>query len=1106
MNDREKLKQAIVAQESLRATLGDAVVDATIAALKKQIEALEPQKPIEQQRKYVTVLFADVSGFTAMSETLDAEEVSDIMNALWKQLDAEIIEHGGHIDKHIGDAVMALWGVETAHEDDPEQAIKAALAMQTAIKEFVTEQPETPLQMRIGLNTGPVFLGAVGSTREFTAMGDTVNLASRLEHAAPVGGILVSHNTYRHVRGVFDVTPQEPITVKGKKEPVQTYVVKRKKPRAFRLRTRGVEGIETRMIGRGAELRHLQDAFYTVFEDRELQMVTISGEAGIGKSRLLYEFDNWLELQAEEFRYFKGRCSEQTSKLPYFLIRDLFAFRFQIAESDPLEVVHEKLEQGIAEFMGTGHEEQAHFIGHLLGYSFVESPYLRGILDDPKQMRNIALHYLTQLFAAVTRERPAVILLEDLHWADDGSLEVIQHLMQECRQLSILIICCTRPPLFERRPLWGEGQEMHTRLDLHPLSKRDSRRLVREILQNVVNIPAELRDLIVNGAEGNPFYVEELIKMLLEEGVIIKEEEQWRVETERLAEIKVPPTLIGVLQARLDRLPETERNILKRASVIGRVFWDKAVERLMSVGSSMNSETSPTHQTLQTLRSHELIFGRETSVFEDTREYLFKHALLRDVTYESVLLRQRRKLHAQAAAWLIEKSGAQIEQYAGLIGEHYEKARQPAKAVEWYGRAGKQAQDAYAPETAIEYYQKALTLLDNEQISGVLETSQVYAQRIRLYEGLSWMLHTSIHNAEAINTFIAMRTAAEAIADVPAQVRAWIGLARIQDSQGDHHASLESAGNAETIAKDAGVSTQKELMMALCTKGWALYRLEDFEKAVMLAEEALTLSTKLDAKREIASSLYLLGWINSLHYDQSVSYVKKSLAILRELGDRAGVARMLNGLAFTAMRHGEWRSALNGFQEALTIAREIGNRSQEMGFLCNIGCVHGNLGEYVAAEADLQQVIEMMDEAGAWFLSVDVYVCLARAYLGQEKIENALVAAQQAMTLAQKSEHPRELILAWRVLGKVAAVVTPVRIDKSDYTAAECFAKALQVCEESGSLQARALFEWAEYELKQGDRAKGEALWQEARELFEKLGMSLLAERMDAEQGGREIS
>ncbi|MBI1879683.1 MAG: AAA family ATPase, partial [Chloroflexi bacterium] len=405
MNEIEQLEQAIAALEAQRALLGDAVADVAIAPLREKLAALQtpspsphtrgmPQEPTEQQRKQVTVLFADVSGFTAMSETMDPEEVSATMNALWSRLDTAITANGGWIDKHIGDAVMALFGVPTVREDDPERAIRAALAMQAELRAFTgasEESPTTPenapkLRMRIGINTGLALLGKVGTTGEYTAMGDAVNLASRLEHAAPVGGILISHDTYRHVRGVFDVLPLEPISVKGKTEPIQVYVVRAAKPRAFRIPTRGVEGIETRTIGREAELQQLQEALFAAYNERKTHLVSIVAHAGVGKSRLLYEFHNWLELQPERIMLFKGRATQETTQLPYSLIRRVLAYRFDIQENDSAAVAREKLEQGMLKVMGADSTEKIHFIGHLIGFDFSNSPYLQGILADARQV------------------------------------------------------------------------------------------------------------------------------------------------------------------------------------------------------------------------------------------------------------------------------------------------------------------------------------------------------------------------------------------------------------------------------------------------------------------------------------------------------------------------------------------------------------------------------------------------------------------------------------------------------------------------------------------------------------------------------------------------
>ncbi|HET7377986.1 MAG TPA: adenylate/guanylate cyclase domain-containing protein, partial [Anaerolineae bacterium] len=443
MDEREQLEQAINALEAQRAILSDAVVNAALSPMREKLAALQVKpQDAEQQRKQVSVLFADVSGFTAMSETMDPEEVSATMNALWRRLDTAITSHSGKVDKHIGDAVMAIFGAPTAHEDDPERAVRAALDMQSELNQFRESahfDSARALQMRIGINTGPVLLGTVGTTSEYTAMGDTVNLASRMEHAAPVGGILISHDTYRHIRGVFEVAPLAPISVKGKTDLIQVYVVKSAKPRAFRVSTRGVEGIETRTIGRESELDRLQEALHHAKEHHKTHLVTIVGEAGVGKSRLLYEFTNWLQLQPDSPFLSRGRATHEMMNLPYSLIRNMLAFQFEIQESDRSSEARNKLERGFADIMGPDSAVMAHFVGHLIGLDFSSSPYLQGILNEARQIRDLAFHYVAQLFTEVTREHQvAVIVLEDIHWADDGSLNLVDHLIHEQPDLPLL--------------------------------------------------------------------------------------------------------------------------------------------------------------------------------------------------------------------------------------------------------------------------------------------------------------------------------------------------------------------------------------------------------------------------------------------------------------------------------------------------------------------------------------------------------------------------------------------------------------------------------------------------------------------------------------------
>lgn len=1097
MNEREQLEQAIAALEAQRALLGDAVVNTALAPLREKLAALtvvQAAPPPGQQRKQVTVLFADVSGFTAMSEKLDAEEVTATMNALWSKLDGAIVAQGGRIDKHIGDAVMALFGAPTAREDDPERAIRAALAMQAELAAFTADSESPRLAMRIGINTGPVLLGAVGTTGEYTAMGDAVNVASRLEHAAPVGGILISHDTYRHVRGIFEMTALEPLSVKGKSEPIRVYVVKGIKPRAFRVPTRGVEGIETRTIGREVELEQLQAAIRAARTGQRAHLVSIIAEAGTGKSRLLYEFTNWLDLQPERTFLFRGRATQEMMQLPYSLIRDVFAFRFDIRDSDRAALARQKLEAGILDFAETADAEatmRAHFIGHLIGFDFSASPYLHGILNDARQIRDRAFHYLVQFFADVCRDRMTVLMLEDIHWADDGSLDLIEHVLHEQPELPLLVLGLARPTLFERRPNWGQGPVTHLRLDLRPLSDQDCRRLVAEILRKVPEIPPALQDLIVTRAEGSPFYVEELIKMLIEDGVIQTGDESWSVAMERLAQVRVPATLTGVLQARLDGLAAPERDTLQQASVVGRVFWGNVVERLHHPDMQPAAFSPHVPERLGALMGKELIFLHDASAFAGTNEYIFKHAILHDVTYESVLRRLRRAYHAQVAEALIELGGERVGEYAGRIGEHFERAEDPARAAEWYWRAGKQAQATYAPATAINYYQKALQFLKMNTVG------PQPAWRFDLHAALGEVLNLQARYADAIEIYTAMRDEAEAVGDTLAQARAWVGLAETQGNHGDHRRALESAVQAEAVARQAN---EAALAKAMFVRGNMLYRMGEAEAALALGEQVLALTQRLGDRRQMAANLVLFGAVHYMlgHYDDTVRYFEDARAIFQELDDRGHLMDTSGNLGVIAHARGDYESAFRYTLEALEIARETGERDGELVWASNLGAARVGLGDYVDAEVELREVIRMAGAGGSWILS-DTYRLLAEACLGQGKTQEALEAAQRALALGQTGEVQEYIAAAWRVLGQVAsALEEPLVIDERPYTAVACFEEALRIYTEIGMEggRARTLKEWARYELAHGDADKGAAKWREACEIYTRLGAELEVRRM----------
>lgn len=735
--DQKHIEQAMEALQAQKTVLGQEVLDTALAALQNELSA-RPSLPIQQ--KEITALCANLSGLTAMTEMMAQDTAYQTINTLWRRLDAVIISHGGCLEKHYGNTVLALFGVDTDRENEPEWAIRAGLAMQTELRAFIRERADVEgtlngaphLHLRIGITTGLSLLGPIGAEADYSALGEAITLAGRLEYSAPEGSILISHKTYQHVRGVFYVQPAEPILFKDIAAPVHVYVVRGAKPHAIRVISRGVEGVETRMVGRNAELTQLKQAFYNVMGEGRVHVVTIVGEAGWGKSRLLYEFDQWLELLPINMTFFQGRASRQTSQLPCWVIRDLFSFYFDVQASDKADSTHKKLIQGISEVVGDNSAEMATYIGHLIGFDPERDYRLQSPQDEPQQIYQRAVDYIVQFFAATTTNGcPVVIVLEDIHWADDGSLNIIDYLARYNKNFPLLIVCPTQPSLYERHPHWGQNWPNHTRIELAPLSQEDSGQLIGEIFRKAPQIPAALQTMLTERTGGNPLFIEEMVKLLIESDVVLTTPNRWQIDAERLAQVQIPATLAKILQNRVLGLPMLERETLQKAAIIGRAFWNHA---LAGMGENSPGEINVNiiNVVLEGLQEKELVLKREASAFADQDEYVFKHTLFQEVTYETVPPALRRTYHAQIARWLTENNGDQVDTYAALIAGHYEAAQQPGLAAEWFNRAGKTAQQAHILPVAFTDYQKALDLWDGLKD---LSPKQV-TQKIETYQGI----------------------------------------------------------------------------------------------------------------------------------------------------------------------------------------------------------------------------------------------------------------------------------------------------------------------------------------------------------------------------------
>jgi len=1022
----EKLEIAISALEAQRLALGEAVVETALAPLQEKLKALRAAASASsadsQQRKIVTVLFADIPGLALLSERLDAEDYRDTANALWESLDALILKRGGRIDKHMGNGVMALWGAEVVREDDAEQAIRAGLEMRAGLGVFRANLPllqavdEQELALRVGMNTGPVIVGLVGTTGEFTALGDTVNLAARLNQAAKPGELLVSQDTYRLVRGLFEVSIQPPLYVKGKTEPVQTYLVHNLKPRAFHFEMRGVEGIETPLVGRRDELGTLQEAYRRLFGQHPLRLVTLVGDLGLGKSRLLQEFLAWTDPLPDDFYLFQGRSHPSQTTTPYALLRDIFSFRFQIQDSDSLAAVQQKMEQGFVEFM-PGDErahEKAHIIGQLIGFDFSASPYLRGVLQDPKQMRSLGFATLARFFAVASGTFPIILVADDLHWADRGSLEALLYLLEHLPAgAPLTAVCTTRPALFERLPEWGIGLPAAHKLELKPLLPAESRALVEQILRKAQLIPPTLRELIVSGAEGNPFYLEELIKMFIDGHVIRPGEETWEIDLDRLDTEAIPPTLAGVLQARLDRLGLLERTSLQRASVVGRIFWDSAVKAL---SSDLEAEQTRLDESLATLHSKELIFPSPASTFTGAQEYAFKHALLRDVTYETVLKRHRQQYHALVADWLSTASGERRGEYLSIIADHYEKAGENDKATVVLLEAGERALSLSAFDEAFRFFRRALPLIHPRQTR----------DQAHLHLKIGEAFYRSGEFADSIKS-------TEKALSLARELSSSILLASCLSQLGQIHADMGAYPQAEKtllqalpMARAAGIPARPTLARVLYGLGNVYWRLGNLEKARACCEESRDISREIGETHTLLMALNRLGVVmGSLgHPAAEENFYKQVLSLAVSVGNRERAAVALNNLGALADEKGDLPKSQGYYLQAIDMAREIGAQQSIALYLINLGHSEVRLGQLDEAKTHLREGLALADHLGAAPWTVTAVLFFAGLFHAFGEIERACSLLRAARSQpAFSSDHQRlmeQMFVEWQVTPETA--------------------------------------------------------------------------------------
>ena len=673
----------------------------------------EQSESRESQRRQATVIFADISGFTAMSEKLDPEEVTEVVNDCFAMVERIVHDLGGTIDKYIGDAVMALFGADRALENAPRRAVTAAIEIRAGLARLNQERRlPAPLAVHIGVNSGLVIAGEVGGEkkRHFTVMGDTVNLAARLEDASEKGQIFVGPATYAETKGDFEYRPTKPLSLKGKAEPVQAYevVAVKEKPDLPTLGA-ATRQISSELVGREQEVAALRERIAS-FLSGAGGITSIVGEAGIGKSRLLAEISGIAELTVATV--LTGRAVSVGSGLSYHPFIELLRTWAGIKSADDEREARAKLEAALALLTPDAGPEILPFIATLMGVRLTgaHAERVRGIEADA--MERLILKAMNDLLGLLSAQRPLLLFFEDLHWADLSSIKLLESLLRLCVEHPLLFVFAARPGFGDtaERILTAARERFADRnleIVLEPLDDRQSQVLIRNLLR-VDNLPHATRQLIARKAEGNPFYIEEIVRALIDQGAVEMHGDRLAV-TAKIDSVTIPGTVQEVILVRVERLDPQAQRLLQIGSVIGRNFFHRL---LVELAGSPDADLEP---MLAMLKERQVIVERRVrrtasirrQTFAAEREYVFKHALIQETIYQSLLNRTRRELHLRAAEAIERVFADQIDDFYGMLALHYGRAEKLDKAEEYLLKAGDVAVRSAASAEALGYFREA---------------------------------------------------------------------------------------------------------------------------------------------------------------------------------------------------------------------------------------------------------------------------------------------------------------------------------------------------------------------------------------------------------------
>jgi class 3 adenylate cyclase/tetratricopeptide (TPR) repeat protein len=982
---------------------------------------LTSKSALEGERKQVTVLFCDIVESSRLAERLDPEAMHALMDRALRLMAEAVHRDEGTVNQFLGDGLMALFGAPLALEDHAVRAVRAALAIQETLGGYsaqLAEEHGVELRLRLGLNTGPVVVGRIGDDlrMDYTAIGDTTHVAARLQALAEPGTILISEATHRQVEGYIRSEPMGPVHVRNRSEPVSVFRVTGRRPARSRLEASAERGL-TQLVGRQRELVVLHECLTRARAGRG-QVVTVTGEPGAGKSRLLFEFRKALD--ERQVTWLEGHCEASAQATPYLPIRHVLQAEFDLEDGDNPLQVQEKLRHGVVGL-------DPALEGTL--------PFLRELFDapggdealkhlEPQIKRRRTFEAVLAVTMAVSRRRPLVVMVEDLHWMDQTSEDYLAFLVDSMAGIPLLLLTTHRPGYSVR---WAD-KSYYSRIGLDLLTEHEAESMAATLI-GAREVPSDVLRVIWDKAEGNPLFVEEIATSLLERGIVGRGTD---VRWARGAVVDIPPTIQDIIRARIDRLGEPVKRTVQNAAVIGREFGLRLLTRI--------SEAAPdVEHSVDTLKRLEFI--HETRFFPEL-EFIFKHAVTKDVTYDSLLVQRRKEVHGAIGRAIEELYADRLDEHAALLAYHYARSDHADKALTYAVLAGDRAARMYANTEAKTFYEEALAITRRRAASPAADRAHVDAILKLAAVGMTRQdIERDLANLEQA------RALTERLGDEGrlAQVLYWRG--RLQYVSGDSAGALacatESLAIADRLADDGLAAPPVNLM-------GRIYALRaEFPKSGQLLERSVEQMRRLGNKSEESTAAGLAGWVLGWtgEFARAVPYADQGIRLAQEIQNpfAEAAALLYRGLIHDA--RGAWPEAIADFARARTVAERVGDRFRAYLAEFSEGQAHTMAGDPARGRTLLEESLTRAQQIGTKFFLAGLKTALANCLIALGELDAVPTLCREAIQIAQETGDRFFGALAHRTLAEALCALTP-----PDLAGAErALEEAIRIQEEIGA-------------------------------------------------------